>query len=78
MISGLDYEHTKLKGTQMAERNSGKSFISLFGLSGVLILVAGIFVCLGSRGDIAFLGLGGIAIVIGGAIVFQVLKTQRK
>ena len=62
----------------MAERNKGQSFISLFGLLGVLILVAGIFTCLGSRGDIALLGLGGISIVIGGAIIFQVFKSQRK
>ena len=62
----------------MAERNRGQSFISLFGLFGVLILIAGISLCLASRDDIAILGLGGIAIVIGGVIIFQVLKTQRK
>ena len=62
----------------MAGRNSGRIFISLLGLLGVLILVAGISMCLGSRHNVVGLGIGAVAILIGGAIVFEVFKAQKK
>ena len=62
----------------MRRRNSGGIFISLLGLSGILILLSGISMMLGSRHNIIGLGLGAVAVVIGGAIAFEVFKTQKK
>ncbi|HDZ69437.1 MAG TPA: hypothetical protein ENH43_03355 [Phycisphaerales bacterium] len=62
----------------MQRRNKGGIFISLFGLFGILILIAGISMLLGSRGNIAGLGIGAVAVAIGGAIAFEVFKSQKK
>ncbi len=62
----------------MSQRNRGGIFISLLGLFGVLIVIAGISMLLGSRGKIVPIGVAVVAIVIGGAIVLEVLKSQKK
>ena len=62
----------------MPRRNKGGIFISLFGLFGILILIAGISMLLGSKDNIMGLAIGGIAAVIGGAIVFEVIKSHKK
>jgi len=62
----------------MPRVNKGGIFISLFGLYGIVILIAGIAMLLGSRDNIVGLAIGGVAAAIGGAIVFEVIKSQKK
>jgi hypothetical protein len=62
----------------MSQRNRGGIFISFLGLFGVLIVIAGLSMLLGSQGNIVAIAVGVVAIVIGGAIVFEVVKSQKK
>ncbi len=70
----------------MRQRNRGGIFISLFGLFGVLLLIAGISMLLpmllqhsfSAAGGPFGVVMGGGAILIGGAIVFEVIRSQKK
>jgi hypothetical protein len=62
----------------MSHRNRGGIFISFLGLVGVLIVIAGLSILLGSHGKIVPIAAGVAAIVIGGVIVFEVVKSQKK
>jgi general stress protein CsbA len=62
----------------MSQRNRGGIFISFLGLVGVLIVIAGLSMLLGSHGNIVAIAVAVIAIVIGGVIIFEVVKSQKK
>jgi general stress protein CsbA len=62
----------------MSHRNHGGVFSILLGLFGVLIVIAGLSMLLGSRNDIVAIGIAVVPIVIGGVIVSEVLKSQKK
>jgi hypothetical protein len=62
----------------MSQRNRGGIFISFLGLVGVLIAIAGLSMLFGSQGNIVAIVVAVVAIVIGAAIVFEVVKSQKK
>jgi hypothetical protein len=62
----------------MSQRNHGGVFITLLGLFGVLIFIAGLSMLLGSQGKIVTVCIAVVPMIIGGAIVFEVLKSQKK
>jgi len=70
----------------MRQRNRGGIFISLFGLFGVLLLIAGISMLLpmllqgsfSAAGGPSGVVRGGVATLIGGAIIFEVIRSQKK
>jgi hypothetical protein len=56
----------------------GDIFIILIGLFGVLVLIAGFSMLLGSGGNIIGIALSIAPILIGGAIVYWAFKSQKK
>ncbi len=62
----------------MSHRNRGGILINLLGLFGILIIFAGISMLAGSRGNTATVAISIIPIVIGGGIVYEVIKSQKK
>ncbi len=62
----------------MSHRNRGGIFISLLGLLGILIVIAGISMLIGSKGNLAIIVISIIPIAIGGGIVYEVIKSQKE
>ncbi len=74
----LEENIIKFFGASMTHRNHGGIFIILLGLFGVVIVFAGIAMLVGSQGKIATIAVAIVPIVIGGAIVLEVIKSQKK
>ncbi len=62
----------------MRKRNSGGVFITYLGVIGILIFIAGLSMALGSQGQLGTLAIGIVPMIIGGLIVFEVRKAQKK
>jgi len=62
----------------MSHRNHGGVAISLLGLFGVFIFIAGLSMLLGSRGEIVPICIAIVPMLIGGVIAVKVLKIQKK
>ena len=58
----------------MADKKKGQSIFSLFGFLGVLLLVAGISIVLGSRNNLVGIGIGIVPVMLGGLIVIKIIR----
>jgi uncharacterized membrane protein len=62
----------------MRRKNRGGIFITYLGLIGILIFIAGLSMVLASQGQWRIRAVGAIPMIIGGLIVFEVYKNQKK